>query len=243
SALEPSAIDDLSKFHRSNFDIGNVRDVAYEMKYTRELRSLVRQEFASPTPELALLFARRVYGGIITPEILRQFTGYLDTAISGFMSDMVLERFKTVLSTESGGREQEQEHAEESLLSLNDKIIATKEETEGFLIVRAILGEVVDAGRIVYRDAINYFAVLLDDDDRQPVCRLYFNGGNKYIMTYGPDKTETRNDIGSLDGLYNYSARLKDIVRHYLACDNRLVTVHDTGEIPGNHYTPDTPES
>jgi hypothetical protein len=217
SVLEPSAIEDLYKFHKSNFDIVSIQSVVSEMKYTRELRTLVRQEFTNPTPELVLLFTRRVYGGIITSEIQDMFTVYLKAAISGFMSDTVLERFKTALTKESGGQAKGKEKPkEESLLSLNDKIMATKEETEGFIVVRSIVGELVDADRIVYRDAINYFAVLLDDDDKKPVCRLYFGGSKKYVATFSRDKTETMNYIESYNDITDYSGQFKDIVQYYL---------------------------
>lgn len=65
--------------------------------------------------------------------------------------------------------------------SKDDKIVTTEEEIESYLVVKSILRPFVDISRIVYRDAQTYFAILLDDNNRKPICRMYFNGISKNI--------------------------------------------------------------
>ncbi|WP_284153061.1 hypothetical protein [Desulfofustis limnaeus] len=96
-----------------------------------------------------------------------------------------------------------------------DGVITTQEELEGFLIVRAILHEVVDVSRVVHRDTKSYFGILLDDNNRKPLCRLHFNTAQKYIGLIGPDKSETRYPIQGINEIYNFSKQIKETLERY----------------------------
>lgn len=63
----------------------------------------------------------------------------------------------------------------------------------------------VDISRIVYRDAQTYFSVLLDDNNRKPICRMYFNTATKYVATIDENKKDIKHIIESLDDLYQYT--------------------------------------
>lgn len=66
----------------------------------------------------------------------------------------------------------------------------------------------VDLKRVVCRDTQSYFGILLDDNNRKPICRLHFNGKTKYIGLLDESKNETRYSIEYLDDIYNYSDQL-----------------------------------
>jgi hypothetical protein len=95
-------------------------------------------------------------------------------------------------------------------------IVTTEDEMESFRIVRAILCHVVDVSRIHYRDTLSYFGILLDDNNRKPICRMCFNAKSvKYIVTFDADKKETKHVIESLEDIYKYSNQLESVVRYY----------------------------
>ena len=54
--------------------------------------------------------------------------------------------------------------------------------------MQAILREVVDVSRVAKRDLKSYFNVLLDDTNRQPICRFYFHSKTKRIGFYDDEK-------------------------------------------------------
>lgn len=111
-----------------------------------------------------------------------------------------------------------EEQEEENIASINDdnKIVTTEEEIESYLIVKSILRPVVDISRVVYRDAQTYFAILLDDNNRKPICRMYFNSlTKKYIATFDENKKETKHEISTLNDIYNFSKELADIIEFY----------------------------
>jgi hypothetical protein len=95
------------------------------------------------------------------------------------------------------------------------KIITTEEELEGYLIVKTILRQKVSLSRITYRDAQSYFSVFLDDNNRKPVCRLYFNGNKKFIGLFDENKKETKIELENLDDIFNYSGELLATIELY----------------------------
>jgi hypothetical protein len=94
-------------------------------------------------------------------------------------------------------------------------VVTTIEELEGYHIIRAILREVLEVDRIVPRDTQSYFGVLLDDNNRKPLCRLHFNRTQKYLGLFDEDKKETRHPIESLDDIFQFAADLKTTVGFY----------------------------
>ncbi|GAB4523485.1 MAG: hypothetical protein OHK0046_37210 [Anaerolineae bacterium] len=70
--------------------------------------------------------------------------------------------------------------------------------------------DVIDVKRIVYRDLQTYFNVLIDDNNRKSLCRLWFNGGQKYIGILDGNKAEQRFPIESIDDIYQYATTLRE---------------------------------
>lgn len=87
---------------------------------------------------------------------------------------------------------------------------------EAFYIVKSILRKIIQADRITYRDAISYFAIFCDDNNRRPICRLYFNTANKQMGVFDSEKHETKYRISSLDDIYDHQEELKAAIQKYL---------------------------
>lgn len=215
--IRDNQIEELKKFHKAYYDFDNIVNTASELKYTNELRALLTAEFANPSPDFVKHFARQVYPGKVTEKILEQFTNLIKKSIQQNTSDLITERLKTALTKEDEAtKEQEaiqiaadQQKADES------KVVTTAEEMEGFLIVKTILRQKISAQRITYRDAQSYFAILLDDNNRKPICRLYLDGAKKCLVTFDENKKEMKNEISVLDDIFKYEAALMSTVDHY----------------------------
>lgn len=74
----------------------------------------------------------------------------------------------------------------------------------------------IDSNRITPRDAKSYFGVLLDDNNRKPLCRLWFNGGKKYIGIFDDQKNETKHEISQVDDIFNFSDDLLKAPEYYI---------------------------
>jgi hypothetical protein len=213
--IKDNQIEELKKFHKTVFDAESITNTASELKYTNELKHILQQELANPSADFVKHFARQVYPSVITAKVLEQFTSLTRKSIQQHISDLITERLKTALTKEDEKtKEQEAIQAEQAKADEN-KVVTTEEELEGFMIVKTILRQKISATRVSYRDAQSYFAILLDDNNRKTICRLYLNGSKKYFVILDDQKKEVKNEIISLDDIFKYSETLLKIVDNY----------------------------
>lgn len=214
--LRDSQIEELKKFHKSYFNVENVLSSASELKYMGELKSIIAKEFSSPSSEFVKYLSKQVYDGVITAKLLEQFTELTKKSISSYINELISDRLKSALKTETVEEARNEEVDNKALEEDGNKIITTEEEIESYFIVKSILRQAVDVSRVVYRDAQTYFAILLDDNNRKPICRMYFNAiSKKYIATFDENKKETKHEITSLNDIYNYSEYLINTISFY----------------------------
>ena len=220
--LKDYQFEELKKFHKSYFDIDNILNSASELKYSNEFKKIFAEEIVNPTPEIVKYFTKKVYDGIITAKVQEQFSELVKRAISSYVNELISKRLKTALSSE------EQREASETIIGspeieqtenatvAGDGIETTQEELDGFNIVKAIVRKAVDVSRVIYRDALSYCAILLDDNNRKPICRLYFNRKTKkYISTFDRDKKETKHEITDLNDIFNFEKELCEVIKAY----------------------------
>jgi hypothetical protein len=213
--IKDNQIEELKKFHKTIFDAESITNTASELKYTNELKHLLQQELTNPSPDFVKHFARQVYPSVVTAKVLEQFTNLTKKSIHQHISDLITERLKTALTKEDEAtKEQEAIQAEQAKTEEN-KVVTTEEELEGFMIVKTILRQKIPVNRITYRDAQSYFAILLDDNNRKTICRLYLNGSKKYFVTLDEQKKEVKTEITSIDQIFDQSEILLKIVDGY----------------------------
>ena len=216
--LKDSTIKELVKFTKATFSIDNILESAEALKYVRAFRNEFEKEIQEPSDDFIKLLARRFFDRQITSNRLENFNSYLKRAITSYFNDTINARLKSALNINENKEQHKDETGDTSVNEVEEdnRIVTTEEEIEGFQIVKAILREKLPASRIAYRDAITYFGVLLDDNNRKPICRLHFNGIKKYIEFFdkGKDSSE-RVLIDSLDDIYTYKERLLHTIENY----------------------------
>ena len=82
--------------------------------------------------------------------------------------------------------------------------------------MRAIVCGEVDVARVVARDTKTYCGVLLDDNNRKPVARLWLNRSKKYLGVFDENKVETRIPIAAVTDIYRYADALRATVLGYV---------------------------
>jgi len=214
--IKDNQVEELKKFHKSVFDSESITNTASELKFMNELKYLIQQELINPTPDFVKHFARQVYPSVVTAKVLEQFTNLTKKSIQQHISDLITERLKTALIKEDEEtKKQEAFQALEQAKLDEIKVVTTEDELEGFMIVKTILRQKISANRITHRDAQSYFAILLDDNNRKTICRLYLSGNKKYFVTLDEQKKEVKNELNSLDDIFNHSETLLKIVDNY----------------------------
>lgn len=217
-----SQVDKLREFHKSYFDVETILNTASELKYTNEIRNAIVREVNDPSDEFVKYFARPVYPGRFNDAVMAQFRAIVKQAFVQYTNDYMNERLKSAISSDTVVENRieqpktEAESAPAELPSDDSRVVTTEEEQQGFYIIRSILyPEINDIARIVHRDTISYFGVLLDDNNRKPICRLHFNSSNKYIETFDAEKKGTKHLIESLNDIYKHSQEIIRVLEYY----------------------------
>jgi predicted type IV restriction endonuclease len=206
-------VEELKKFAKSLFDVETILTTASDLKFTRTIQNRLGEWMVNPSEEFVRLLAADLLGGKrFTPQVKDQFTLITRRAFEQMLSERINERLKGAMTQEAPIISST--HAISTAGSVDEsQIITTPEEVEGFHIVRSILRGVVSSQRVVMRDAISYCAILLDDNNRKPICRLRFNNSGKLaIGLFNEKKEEERIPLSHLDSLYDHAERLRATV-------------------------------
>ncbi len=222
--MDTVLVPEVAKLSKESFDLDSIVSAAEELKYIGQIKRLLANEVKLPTEDWIRYFIARVYEGKATQKIVDQFRPLVTKASAQFIADQVSDRLNNalgdntsaVIAAPSEVPAAEIIQASEPQTTLDDGIVTTEEELDGFNIVRAILAKEVDPARVCYRDGKAYFAVLLDDNNRKPIVRLHLNGKSvKFITTFENGKDGERHDIGSVVDLYQHADRLLATVKNY----------------------------
>jgi hypothetical protein len=215
--LKDNQVEELKKFHKSYFDVDSIYATASELKYTNELKALINAEFNNPSSDFVKHFAKQVYPSVITQKVLDQFTNLTKKSINQYVTDLITERLKSALTKETEQPVQPIDSEPTLIESSSAKNIeTTAEELEAFYVVKSIVRSKVDLNRLFFRDAQSYFSIILDDNNRKPICRIYFNSKKKIIGVFDANKVENKFEINQLDDIFKLSEQLLASVEPYL---------------------------
>ncbi|WP_149720570.1 type I restriction endonuclease [Campylobacter concisus] len=208
--IKDTQVLELEKFHKKNFDLENIFNTANNLKYTNQLEKVVSAELENPSREFASYFFRKISDQVATEKRVEQIIPLLKAVFTGRINDMVRDRLTSALDKETK-KEAEPLPPQED----ENKIVTTQEELDAFYIIRAILAAVTNVENITYRDAQSYFAIFFNDNNRKPICRLYFTDNKKQIGIMDSEKNEARFQLDRIEDIYAYSEKLCDVAKFY----------------------------
>ena len=226
--IDDTLLPELAKLTKESFDLDSVISAAGELKYIGQLKRILAAQFKEPEDEWVKFLTTRVYEGAFTQRVRDQFGPLVAKATSQFLNEQVNDRLKNALggpdsyvSVSSGNAAQPDQPQSAPVAATdtteeNERVVTTEEELEGYRIVRAIVCAEVPAARIAARDTQTYFGVLLDDNNRKPIARLWFNRSKKYLGVFDENKVETRLPITTVEDIYQHADHLRNTVARYL---------------------------
>jgi hypothetical protein len=213
-------VEELKKFAKSAFDIDTILTTASDLKYTRIIQERLTEWVSNPPEEFVRALAADLLNGRrFTPILKDQFSQITKRAFEQLLTERINGRLKGAMAAELPLTGDEATPIM-PLPSDEPEIVTTAEEIEGLHIVRSILRDVVNPRRIVMRDNLSYCAILLDDNNRKPVCRLRFNNTQKLAVgIFGLDKNEERFPLQEIDDLYSFADQLRATVQMHLPAE------------------------
>jgi hypothetical protein len=216
-------IEELKKLRKSTFDLDEMVDAAHNLKYRKALLDYLQRQWQQPDDDFVHYMAGHVYDGRVTQRVRNKFRPIVRQALHQLVHDKVKGHLTSALQEEesaaqdlSGEDPTDSAELPEGVVRKDGDIVTLESEVDGFRIVKAILREMVDVDRVAERDLKSYFNVLLDDNNRKPICRFYFHSDQKRLGLIDENKDVERVEIDSLDEIYEYADHLKTTASRYL---------------------------
>lgn len=214
-------VDELKKFTKSAFDIDTILTTANDLKYTRSIQTLLSEWMINPSEDFVRLLSADLIGNRrFTPAVKDQFTLITKRAFDQLLGEKINERLKGAMAPEGVTIAETPRSTASNDISTSETepaIVTTSEEIEGFHIVRSIVRDLISPRRVVMRDAQSYCAILLDDNNRKPICRLRFNNTQKLrIGLFKVNKEEELMNLESVDDIYSFADRIKATLSSYI---------------------------
>nr|WP_290226696.1 type I restriction endonuclease [Trichocoleus desertorum] len=206
--IQEAPLDELKKFSKSSFNPDELKNTATSLMYTREIKRIMAEQLINPSPEFVKFFASQIYQDKLKQSVIDMFADIVKSSLSEFIKERITGTLQTALKAEDAASIP----SNPSTGVPSDGIITTEEELEGFLIVKAILSEVIDPKRIQLKDTKSYAGILLDGNTWKTVCRLRFNSKQKYVSLFSEDKKEVSHPIDDLHAIYRLASELKSRV-------------------------------
>ena len=213
--LEKNMIPQLKKITKSAFDLDLALETATELKYTKAIRREIAELLENPDRDFVKFFTSLVYDGRFTKNVKEQFTPIVKKAFNQYLRKQIDNRLETAFPENDAEPMEDSANDSNEEVESNDGIVTTQEEIEGYHIVKSIVTEVVDPERVVYRDTKSYMGILLDDNNRQPICRLRFNTSQKYLSLFDENKNEEKVSIKKLNDIYSHKEQLRLAAQSY----------------------------
>ena len=216
---------EIKKLSKNSFSIEDMLFAAYNLKYMRAFKKYFDEQFTQPSADFVHFVSKQIYEGVLTNKLKEQFNILVHRSFHQFLNDKIAMRLRSAMIDTSGQGPLVSDVPAVSVVDNSGtsdaegkekNIDTTVEETEGFMIVRAILRKMVPVNRVVMRDVQSYCGILLDDNNRKPICRLHFNSSRKYVTLFDIEGGE-RVDITSLDDLYGMASRIRATVQTHEA--------------------------
>ncbi len=213
--LDARIVSEIRKFAKTQFNIEEILSNASELKYLKQIRKEFDKEVDNPSEDLVKLLTSRVYSGRVTEAVREQFSSLVKRAIADLIRDRINARLQSALEGSSASAIVQPDEQATGEQEPDDGIETTDEEIEGFHIVRAILAKHTDPSRVVMRDTKSYCGVLLDDNNRKPLCRLRFNSSQKYLGVFDSAKNEERIPLDNPIDISKHESKLVQTFQAY----------------------------
>lgn len=209
---DKAQVTELARFHKKSFEIEAIIEAASNLKYTRDAAAFLKRQLDDPDDDFVRFVGRQIHDGSVTKAVQEQIKPALQAALDQIIRDRIQDKLSITFQDKPAKPSEDSSPAEDEA----SDIITTDEEWEGFRIIRAIAARHVPIDRITIRDSKSYCAIIMDDNNRKPICRLYFNSPTtKNVGIFDPEKKEVKFRVEGPQDLYAHYEALETVIKSY----------------------------
>jgi hypothetical protein len=211
-------ITEIAKFRKESFDVENITSTASELKYLSALKVYLSSQFELPSEKFVKFMVNEIYDGVKTKSTIEKFTPIIQKGLKQIVNEQVNDKLNAALKSTDEHKNIIPVIKEETNDDPDDGIITTPEELESYSVVRVALRETVDPERIFYRDNKSYFNIMLDDNIRKWIIRVYFEKNRNYIVLNDSPKDKDRSVIEFINplDLFDSKEKIIEVTKQFL---------------------------
>ncbi|UQN06329.1 type I restriction endonuclease [Deinococcus sp. QL22] len=210
--IKEAELVELLKFAKHAFDQDNILSLASEMKYVKAIKQHLAQEFTEPSDEFIRLLTARVFEGRLTTGVRNRFALYTRKALNEFVAQLISDRLRDAFVAADPNQASSSEPDDQD--SDDAGLVITTEEWQAFYIIRSILRENINYARVHLRKHQSYSSILLDNNRRKAIGRLYFSEKRLQLGIFDKaDRQESRVTLDGLDDIFKHASRLLHTVK------------------------------
>ncbi len=207
-------VEELGRFQKDVFSIDSILEAASALKYTSKAANYLKSQLTNPEDEFIKVIGRQIHDGMLTKSVLEQLKPAIQSALDLIIRDRIQDKLGITFRTEAASENSVETSSETT--SAADDIVTTEEELQAFMIVRAVAARSLPIERVTIRDAKTYCSVFVDDNNRKPLVRFYFNAKSKNVLgVFDADKVEEKFEIDSIDRIYDYAEQIAKTAASY----------------------------
>lgn len=210
---------ELARFKKENFDADNIRKTADLLKCSSSIKQVLNEELAAPSEEFVrMIFKKMSPTSIFNEKQKEKLTPLVKAALDTMINEKVKANLDAALKTTNENQEAT-DTVHEVALGADTGVVTTQDEIDAYNIIRAIGSEIVQPSQIVMRDAKTYCAILFDDNNRKPICRLLFNNPERRMIILFDGPQEEKMPVESIPDLYQYKERFLNTIKKYIGSE------------------------
>lgn len=172
--LNDESISVLLSFSKSKFDTSTIHRKAKILKYKNGIQSNLEKELSEPSHDFIKILAKGVFSN--------QSKGNQWKEFSEIAKKIIKEKFNKKTERQNISKKLYEDISDNHI---KDEVYkASNEELKGFEIVCSILKEKISVNRIFWRNTTFFFRIILDDNRKKLICRLYFKNNEKHIELF-----------------------------------------------------------
>lgn len=209
---------ELQKLTKQNMEISLISQQAHDLKYRQAIMRQLINYRQTPTEGFIRALLKDIDYPLprITKALVDSFEPLVKDAFNLFMREEISAA--TNVAFPAGPPASEAPvwpGPNQEIDGTGSGIVTTPIEIAGYVTIKSLVREVMSPRRVIMRDARSYCSVLLDNNNRKPICRMYFNNPERLRLGFFADKKEEIIPIKSVDDIYRYADRLKETVLSY----------------------------
>lgn len=167
--LKEDDITQLQRFTKDVFDMKGILDIASNLKYTALIKNVLAEQLTNPSDQfIKLILSKGIYPGVKTQTVIDKFKDIVKLSFNQYISDLVNEKIKNALDNNA---------TNSTTSSTNDlpKSAPTLSEAELYILdfVKSLITSDISEDRIYYKKTERYVTLILDNNIRKWICRIY----------------------------------------------------------------------